>query len=98
LGGRAGCRASLRKLSASSHEVRQKSALGINRELMRSPKMVVKTWSRYVMGTAPAQVVPPVVPGTEKKYCELGVDPMSCIVWQSVIVGVSLLQFTFAEL
>ena len=43
--------------SPSSPGARQKSALGINRELMRSPAMVVKTWSKVVIGTAPVHTV-----------------------------------------
>ena len=64
--------------------------LGINRELMRSPAMVVKTWDKVVMGTAPAHIVlvtPFFVWGTEKKYCVNGKEEMPAIVEQGVLPG-----------
>jgi hypothetical protein len=52
--------------------------------------MVVKTWSKLVIGTAPLHivlVVPLIVWGTEKKYCVNGEEAMPAIVEQGVLAG-----------
>ena len=51
--------------------------------------MVVKTWSKVVIGTAPVQIVPcPLIDwGTEKKYCVNGEEAMPAIVAQGVLAG-----------
>ncbi len=63
---------------------------GINRELMRSPPMVLKTWLNWVIGTAPPHTVlvfPLIVWGTEKKYCDNGEEAIPAIVPQGVLYG-----------
>jgi len=52
--------------------------------------MVVKTWSKVVIGTAPVHIVlvfPLIVWGTEKKYCVNGREAMPDMVAQGVSVS-----------